>query len=208
MADTKDATPNDGEEVLIEELPTDAEIKKDQSALHASQEAKGEYSYYFAHKGPKELPEDATIREADPSKTADGQGPKKVEKANNGIVMDNVKWINNFAFCDEEMVVKMYIEFPEDIKGADITCEWERFGVELLVKCKTGSVYGVRIRDAEGWILEHERKNGFAHEIVPEKCKHRVSSSGPKITLTLAKKEKDTWYELKKADIKSTFHNK
>ena len=33
------------------------------------------------------------------------------------------------------------------------------------------------------------RKNGFYKEIVPEKCKFRVSSSGQRITITLAKLE-------------------
>eukprot|EP00434_Breviolum_minutum_P013444 symbB.v1.2.011851.t1/scaffold801.1/size161289/7 len=128
------------------------------------------------------------------------------------------------SYSDDGKVVKVYIDFPEEIKDAKITCEFERFGVELIAQLPSGRLYGVRIKDAEGWVLEHERKNGWAHETVPENCKYRVSSSSPKITLTLAKKdsffcdnfhpfwflisqqdEKEKWYELRKKDIRSTF---
>ncbi|CAE8694111.1 unnamed protein product, partial [Polarella glacialis] len=141
---------------------------------------------------------------------ADGLGPKQVQepvpKARDTAFLDNVRWLNTMAYRDEGKVVKVYLEFPVDLKDATITCEWERFGVELLARLPNGQIHGVRVRDAEGWILEHERKNGWAHEIVPEKCKWRLSSSGPKISLTLTKKDEgEKWSELKKVDIKSTF---
>ena len=59
------------------------------------------------------------------------------------------------------------------------------FGVELIAQLPNGRLYGVRVKDAEawdlfalsnqtgavqGWVLEHERKNGWAHEIDPDKC--------------------------------------
>eukprot|EP00440_Ansanella_granifera_P051838 gb/GFBE01056203.1/.p1 GENE.gb/GFBE01056203.1/~~gb/GFBE01056203.1/.p1 ORF type:complete len:203 (+),score=63.21 gb/GFBE01056203.1/:1-609(+) len=202
MADAKTAGEYDGDEVLIEEVPAG-----EKTAFEASKEKAKDLSYYYAHTSEKEkgFPADAVIRKEDPLTRADGLGPKQLDQSRT-VELDNVRWIDTMSYADDDKVVKVYIEFPEEIKGADITCEWERFGVELLVKLPNGKVYGVRVRDAEGWVLEHERKNGFAHEIVPEKCKYRVSSSGPKISLTLAKKdENEKWYELKKKDIRSTF---
>eukprot|EP00441_Pelagodinium_beii_P027141 CAMPEP_0197661566 /NCGR_PEP_ID=MMETSP1338-20131121/51526_1 /TAXON_ID=43686 ORGANISM="Pelagodinium beii, Strain RCC1491" /NCGR_SAMPLE_ID=MMETSP1338 /ASSEMBLY_ACC=CAM_ASM_000754 /LENGTH=200 /DNA_ID=CAMNT_0043239135 /DNA_START=39 /DNA_END=641 /DNA_ORIENTATION=+ len=191
------------DEVLIEELPND-----NKSAFQSSKDKAKDLSYYYAHQPESEkgFPSEAVIRQvADPSKVADGMGPKQLG-GNKKVELDNVRWIDSMSYSDDGKLVKVYIDFPEDIKGSEITCEWERFGVELIVQCPSGKIFGVRVRDAEGWILEHERKNGFAHEIVPEKCKYRVSSSGPKISLTLAKKdENEKWYELKKKDIRSTF---
>lgn len=199
-AGVKAPTAEESEEVVIEEL-------EGKSHFQASQEYKKDMSYYYAHipEDQKGFPEGATIRKDDPLTKADGLGPKQVELKKK-MDFDNVRWVDNMAWTDDGKVVKVYIDFPEDLKGAEVTCEWERFGVEMLVKLPNDRIYGVRVRDAEGWILEHERKNGFTHEIVPEKCKHRVSSSGPKISLTLTKKDEgEKWYELKKKDIRSTF---
>lgn len=203
--------PYDGEEVIIEELSPSNESNESselrKSALRASKEKAGEFSYYYCQEEHKGFPADAVIRQEDPLKRADGLGPKKLEdeKVGKTLVMENVKWIDSMSFSDEGAHVKVYIEFPESLKDAEITSEFGRFSVELLARLPRAT-YGVRVREIEGWVLEHERKNGWAHEIVPEKCKHRLSSNGQRITLTLAKKdEKEKWYELTKKDIRSTF---
>lgn len=190
-----------GDEVLIEEVPNG------KSAFDHSKDKAKDFSYYYAHQpeSTKGFPPEAKVREEDPLTRADGCGPKALDEQKE-VVMDNVRWLSTMSFSDDGKVVKVYIDFPEEIKDAKITCEFERFGVELIARLPSGRLYGVRVKDAEGWVLEHERKNGWAHEIVPENCKHRVSSSSPKITLTLAKKdEKEKWYELRKKDIRSTF---
>lgn len=187
--------------MLIEEVPNG------KSAFDHSKDKAKDFSYYYAHQpeSTKGFPPEAKVREEDPLTRADGCGPKALDEQKE-VVMDNVRWLSTMSFSDDGKVVKVYIDFPEEIKDAKITCEFERFGVELIARLPSGRLYGVRVKDAEGWVLEHERKNGWAHEIVPENCKHRVSSSSPKITLTLAKKdEKEKWYELRKKDIRSTF---
>mmetsp|Transcript_68774 Transcript_68774/g.222196 ORF Transcript_68774/g.222196 Transcript_68774/m.222196 type:complete len:209 (-) Transcript_68774:130-756(-) len=202
------------EAVVIEELANE-DFKGEQapesaklSALRASQEKAKDLSYYYAQPQKKELPSDATVRKEDPLLRADGLGPHKIEP-NNGqeaISLENVRWISTYSFSDEGAAVKVYVEFPESVKDAQIQCEYSRFGVEVLVRKPTpGVTYGIRIREVDGWILEHERSGGFAHEIVPEKSKHRLSSNGQRITLTAAKKdENEKWHELLKKDIKST----
>jgi len=176
------------------------------SAMQASKEKAKELSYYYAQsEGTKGFPKDAVVRQEDPLFRADGLGPKKLELASE-VNLDNVRWIDTFAFCDDGAVVKLYVDFPEVIKGADIDCQFDRFSVQLIVRRPAPQLtYGVKIKEREGWILEHERNDGFAHEILPEKSKYRVSSSGQKITITLAKKDdKESWHELRKKDIRST----
>merc|ERR1712154_665002 len=114
------------------------------------------------------------IRQHDPLFRADGLGPKKLEKE------VKVDWIDDCSFSDDGAVVKVYVDFPEPVaSGAEVQCEFARFGVELIVRQPAGGcTYGVRVKECDDWILEHERKTGFAHEIVPEKCKHRLASSG------------------------------
>ncbi|CAE7481262.1 unnamed protein product [Symbiodinium sp. CCMP2592] len=190
------------EEVLIEEISPDGK-----SAFDHSKDKAKDLSYYYAHQPESEkgFPAEAVVRKDDPLARADGLGPKALDERK-PVEVDNVRWVNTMSYSDDGKVVKVYVDFPEEIKGADITCEFERFGVELILRLPNGKLYGVRVKDAEGWVLEHERKNGWAHEIEPEKCKYRVSSSSPRITLTLAKKdEKEKWYELRKKDIRSTF---
>lgn len=207
----------DDEPVIIEEVD-ESEFKGDTvkgesniSAMKASQEKAKDLSYYYAHQeGERSLPEDAVIRKEDPLFRADGCGPKKLDTPSDAISDENVRWLDKFAFSDDGAAVKLYVEFPESIKDAEVNCSWGRFSVQLYVrKPAPGATYGLRIREREGWILEHERNDGFAHEIDPSKCKHRVSSSGERITLTIAKKdEKEKWYELRKKDIKSSLPGK
>ncbi|CAJ1368559.1 unnamed protein product [Effrenium voratum] len=188
-----------GEEVLIEELP--------KSAFDHSKDKAKDLSYYYAHQpeAEKGFPKEAVVREEDPRIRADGLGPKPLDEKKK-VEFDNVRWLTTMSFSDDGKAVKVYVDFPEELKDAEITCEWERFGVELVARLPSGKLYGIRVKDAEGWVLEHERKNGWAHEIVPEKCKWRLSSSTPRITLTLMKKdENEKWYELRKKDIRSTF---
>mmetsp|Transcript_2809 Transcript_2809/g.6575 ORF Transcript_2809/g.6575 Transcript_2809/m.6575 type:complete len:219 (+) Transcript_2809:22-678(+) len=180
------------------------------SALQASQEKAKDLSYYYAHSTEeKAFPADAVIRQEDPLYRSDGLGPHKISTDENSSLArssEHVRWMETYSFADEGSSVKIYVEFPESIKEANIRCDYSRFGVELLVHQPTpGVVYGVRIRERDGWVLEHERSGGFAHEILPEKSKYRLASSGQRITLTVAKKdEKEKWYELKKKDIKSS----
>jgi len=198
------------EEVDAEEFKGDSEKDK-LSAVKASQQKAKDYSYYYAHsKVGDGLPPDAVVRETDPLDRADGLGPKKIEEqkgAGKGDdIPENVKWIDDLSYSDDGALVKVYVEFPVNLKDATIRCEYEQFGVLFLATKPEGSVYGIRVKDAEGWVLEHERKNGFAHEIVPEKSSYRISSSGTRITLKLHKQdEKEKWYEIKKQDIRSTF---
>mmetsp|Transcript_16275 Transcript_16275/g.41890 ORF Transcript_16275/g.41890 Transcript_16275/m.41890 type:complete len:215 (-) Transcript_16275:92-736(-) len=209
------------EEVVIEEVDAEAfkgeEDKKggeakapaQLSAFKASQEKAKEHSYYFAHKDKIELGPDCVIREEDPLLLADGTGPKKLETARD-VSMEKVIWIDKFSFSDDGAVCKLYVEFPEEIKDAKIDCKFDRFSIEMLVrKPSPGTTYGLRIKEQEGWILEHERNDGFAHEIDPDRCKHRVASNGQRITITLAKKDdKEKWHELRKKDAKSTIPRK
>eukprot|EP00438_Fugacium_kawagutii_P035105 Skav206856 [mRNA] locus=scaffold1667:188928:189328:- [translate_table: standard] len=37
----------------------------------------------------------------------------------------------------------------ESAQDAKITCEFERFGVELIAQLPSGRLYGVRVKDAE-----------------------------------------------------------
>uniref|UniRef100_A0A7S1AJ00 CS domain-containing protein n=1 Tax=Noctiluca scintillans TaxID=2966 RepID=A0A7S1AJ00_NOCSC len=181
--------------VLIEEVSPSGV-----SAYEASKLMHKDNSYYFAHGKREELPEGTVVRTGDPLGFADGLGPHQLESQL--VNIENVRWIDGYSWGDEGKVVKMYIEFPGSVKGANVDCTFTRFGVDLLVPGV--QTYGVRIRPGDDWVLEHERKNGFAHEIVPEACKYRVSSNGQRITLTLAKKdEKETWCELKKKDIRA-----
>eukprot|EP00929_Paragymnodinium_shiwhaense_P034345 TRINITY_DN18709_c0_g1_i1.p1 TRINITY_DN18709_c0_g1~~TRINITY_DN18709_c0_g1_i1.p1 ORF type:complete len:230 (+),score=70.02 TRINITY_DN18709_c0_g1_i1:74-763(+) len=220
------ADAEEEEEVLIEEIdnsefvgePSAAQAAS--SALDASKAKSKELSYYYAQEATRAdpFPADAKIREFDPLFRADGLGPKKLEasaaepgaanapaaSAPRAEPRTDVKWIQKFSFSDDGDKVKVYVDFPESIKGAEISCTFGRFSVELLVKmAKPGLEYGFAVQDTPGWILEHERRDGFPYEIVPEESKHRVSSSGEKITITLKKLSKDggrpeTWTELKK----------
>merc|ERR1712048_1004914 len=150
------------------------------------------------------FPADAQIREHDPLFRADGLGPRKLEsKEESSLIMPEcVRWIDTFSFSDEGDKVKIYIEFPESLKSAKFEHSFGRFSATFLAHAPSAVVYGFRIKEQDGWILEHERKDGFAHEIVPEECKHRLSSNGQRVTLTLAKKDpKEKWYELSKKSI-------
>lgn len=198
------------EQVVIEELQSEdfkgeEQQKEPENAIQASREKAKELSYYHAQGTPQPLPEDTVIREADPLFRADGQGPHKIEPQQQQAPAQNVRWMESYSFADGDKAVKLYVEFPESLADADISAEWERFGVEVLARLPSGTNYGIKIRDREGWVLEHERSGGFAHEIDPQKCKHRLSSNGQRITLTVAKlDDKEKWHELKKKDIKST----
>eukprot|EP00747_Dinoflagellata_sp_TGD_P029235 gnl/TRDRNA2_/TRDRNA2_133786_c0_seq1.p1 gnl/TRDRNA2_/TRDRNA2_133786_c0~~gnl/TRDRNA2_/TRDRNA2_133786_c0_seq1.p1 ORF type:complete len:244 (-),score=73.01 gnl/TRDRNA2_/TRDRNA2_133786_c0_seq1:36-719(-) len=217
----------DDEEVLIEELdPEDVngskalanETPEARSALASSKEQKKELSYYYCQEGSKDAKEyfgkEAVIRENDPLFRADGLGPKELNEKKEIEMPENVKVLDKYSWADEGESVKIYVEFPESIKDAEVQCQWGRFSVRLVVRQKVApasggapNVYGLRIQEHEDYVLEHERKNGFCHEIEPDKCKHRIASSGQRITLTVRKKfEKDarpeTWYELQKKSSK------
>mmetsp|Transcript_100201 Transcript_100201/g.188840 ORF Transcript_100201/g.188840 Transcript_100201/m.188840 type:complete len:218 (-) Transcript_100201:68-721(-) len=205
--------------VTIEEIVPEKDKGGDPvSVIQASREKAKDLSYYHAHGPREELPPEAVIREDDPLFRANGRGPvrveegsewgKSVEKKDECKVAfpEKVQWIEAYSFSDEGKTAKIYIEFPEVIKDAEIQCEFDKFSVALLVRLPGGGkCYGLRIKDRDGWILEHERSGGFEKEVVPEKCKYRVSSNGQRITLTLAKLEQEEkWMELKKKDVKST----
>jgi len=197
------------DEVVIEEVGPSTE-DKELSAMKASQEKAKEFSYYYAHAaGKQELPADAVVREEDPLVRADGCGPHKIQAESPGADEENVRWINDYSYGDEGALVKLYVEFPETVSKEEVQCSFDRFSVDMRVRKAGGTTYGVRIKEHDDWVLEHERKNGFYKEIVPEKCKFRVSSSGQRITLTLAKlDEKEGWSELKKKDIRADLRKK
>mmetsp|Transcript_37444 Transcript_37444/g.107879 ORF Transcript_37444/g.107879 Transcript_37444/m.107879 type:complete len:210 (+) Transcript_37444:1034-1663(+) len=205
---TKSAEDAQEEEVVIEELGSEEFKGEDRgatvSALRASQEKAKDLSYYHAHTKKEELPPDTVFRKEDPRLRADGQGPHKLEEKATSSE-ENIRWIETYAFSDDGANAKVYVEFPESIKGAEITSSFDRFSVEVIVRQPSGVIYGVKIKEREGWVLEHERSGGFAHEILPEKSKHKLASNGQRITITVAKKDdKEKWHELKKKDIKST----
>mmetsp|Transcript_10215 Transcript_10215/g.30328 ORF Transcript_10215/g.30328 Transcript_10215/m.30328 type:complete len:212 (-) Transcript_10215:45-680(-) len=205
------ADQEDGGEVLIEEVGEE-EFKgegENLSALKASREKHKDNSYYYAQKEHEPFAKDAVVREEDPLLRADGLGPKKLEeKVATKANLDNVRWVTTFSFGDEGDKVKIYAEFPEVIKDAKLRCDFSRFGVEFVAELPNGVAYGFRIKEREGWILEHERNDGFCQEIVPEKCKHRVASNGQRVSFTLAKKEeKEKWHELRKPDPKAALRD-
>lgn len=174
------------------------------NAMTASKEKAKDLSYYYGQTEPKALPENTIVRQDDPLFRADGTGPKALEKASglSSTPDESVRWMDKYSFIDEGEKVKVYCEFPESLKAAKLEHEFEKFGVNFLAHMPNGTVYGLRIRDAEGWILDHERKGGFNAEIIPGDCKVRLSSSGERITLTLVKKDgKEKWYDLKKKPL-------
>jgi hypothetical protein len=182
------------DEVVIEE------VTSEKNAIQQSLEKK-EFSYYHAHGKEKEvIPDELRRGGDDPLSFADGAAPKRIE---NDIVKkpeEKITWIDDLAFGDESGKVKLYIDFPESLEGAEITCDFRKFGLTLIARLPNGgTAYGFYIEPDNYWILEPDRSNGLHAEVVPDQCKYRVSSSKQKITVTLAKADKNEgWHELRK----------
>eukprot|EP00931_Biecheleriopsis_adriatica_P116525 TRINITY_DN92160_c0_g1_i1.p1 TRINITY_DN92160_c0_g1~~TRINITY_DN92160_c0_g1_i1.p1 ORF type:complete len:408 (+),score=75.55 TRINITY_DN92160_c0_g1_i1:67-1290(+) len=99
--------------------------------------------------------------------------------------------IQKFSWADEGSNVKVYINESSnpavlaaagDGRLGRVDCDFQPRSFSLNVHGEDGSLFELKVR-------------GLLHEVLPEKCKVRVSA-GKRITVSLAKKEESAWNAL------------
>mmetsp|Transcript_41768 Transcript_41768/g.100248 ORF Transcript_41768/g.100248 Transcript_41768/m.100248 type:complete len:190 (+) Transcript_41768:43-612(+) len=172
--------------------PTADELAQ-RGALGKSLEAKGDTSYYFAHKKGREDLSDLKQIEGTGDRvlaTKDGLPRKASEDEEFDLEEDEkIQWCENYAWGDDGAKVKIYLELPRGIDSStQVTSDFGEDSFRVIIKYADGQTFGLR-----------NGEHVLAHKIVPEKCTHRVSSTKSKITVTLVKvDDKEPWVTLKK----------
>lgn len=125
------------------------------------------------------------------AKNAQACAPVKLEGAEDSILEEKFTYLKDYLFNDEGDKVKVYVNFPDSAISALSDREALRIDFEIQaldLKLKTAS---------ESFRLRIEPLFGT---IDVEQCKHRVSASSGKVTLTLTKRHKNRiWSAIQKS---------
>ena len=100
--------------------------------------------------------------------------------------------IHNYAFMDDDEVIKLYVSLEGALAG--VTSEDVRAD---FAKEAWDEVYSLDVVVRAGGKAHRLHAEKLACSIVPEECKWRVSSKSNKLIITLKKKEKVRWDELR-----------
>jgi len=169
------------------------------TAVDHSLHCRGDASYYFAHARPSDIPAECRI--------VSGGSPQKIESAGPAVASAQPvqvdeqciperpeRRIMNYSWGDEREVIKVYIskDSEADVIAAvgdgtrgQVEVDWHNRSLRLCIRA---GLYD--------YVLALDR---IYYDIVPEKCKWRVSA-GKRVTLTLHKSEATTWLKLLKPD--------
>ena len=122
--------------------------------------------------------------------------PIAVTSASSGAsaVEDTALTISNFAFMDDDDVVKVYIALEGDLDG--VTMENVEFSVEAA---KFDPVCSMLLHVRGRNHLHRRYVSHLMHIVVPEECKVKVLSKKAKLIVSLKKhdKEKIPWEGLR-----------
>lgn len=125
------------------------------------------------------------------AKNSQAYTPVKLEVAAESILEEKFTNLKDYGFTDEGEKVKVYVTFPEsaaayigDKEAMEAQFEYQAFDLKLRTPSES---FRLRIDPLFG-------------SIETEQCKHRVSTSSRKVTLTLVKRHKNRlWSSLQKA---------
>lgn len=186
----------------IEPDPDTGEVPTD--AVGTSIAAKGDASYYHAHRQHCDVPEEVRIVSGGPpQKLSETDAPLPEPKSlKQQLEIDEEgeeskrpqKQIHAYSWGDEKEFIKIYVSFDmePDAVGAAADGKGGQVEVKWLPKYLKMKIHGEKY----DYVLELER---IYYEIIPEECKFRVSQN-KRVTLSLKKKEKFTWLKLLKPE--------
>ena len=100
--------------------------------------------------------------------------------------------IDNFAFMDDDNVVKVYVTLAGDLEG--VTTDAVEFSVEAAKFDPTCSML-VHVRGKKH--LHRLYVSHLLNMVVPEECKFKVNVSKAKLIITLKKKDNIYWDSLR-----------
>jgi len=100
--------------------------------------------------------------------------------------------IDNFAFMDDDDKVKVYVTLAGDLEGA--VTEGVEFSVE---RAKFDPTCSMLLHVQGKKYLHRLYVSHLMHEVVPEQCKFKCNTSKGKIIVTLKKKDKVFWENLR-----------
>ncbi|CAE8680520.1 unnamed protein product, partial [Polarella glacialis] len=160
----------------------------DLSALRENIQKKGENAYYYAHSRKYEVPPDAKVVSGPGLVT--GGSPVKLSSEAPIIEKSEVRAeaIRDFSWADDGAKVKVYLQLPSGVlkDASQVTCDFESRSFTAQVAPVAGKV--------TNWVCKMEPLKG---EIVPEQSSFRVNAEKGKVTVSLHKKKRDTWHDLK-----------
>mmetsp|Transcript_42680 Transcript_42680/g.76765 ORF Transcript_42680/g.76765 Transcript_42680/m.76765 type:complete len:210 (+) Transcript_42680:95-724(+) len=164
------------------------------SKVAQSIQEKGEHSYYFAHKGPRDDLSKAAKIEGDGSRQlASYDGVQKLQDEE-AMQERKIHWREDYAWGDEKQKVKVYLDFPAgdlDHPEMKVETKFEEFEFEVVVRRPGG-------RDEACGVTNGEHK--LAGRIVPDKCSWRLNSTKTRLNISMfkAEPEEGPWSNLKK----------
>lgn len=118
--------------------------------------------------------------------------PIAVGEASGGAPEEVAVSIDKFAFMDDDDVVKVYVTLEGDLEGA--TPE----SVEFVVKAAKFDPSCSMLLHVRGRQHLHRMfVSHLMHNVEPEQCKFKINASKGKLIVTLRKKEKVHWEQLR-----------
>lgn len=125
------------------------------------------------------------------TKTSEVYAPIKLQEGPSTIIEEKFTEVKDYLFADEGSSVKVYVTFPasaavglNDPKALQVDFEFQAFDLKLRL---TTEKYRLRVDPLFG-------------SIEVDRCKHRVSASSSKVTLTLLKRHPNRpWPALQKS---------
>ena len=105
---------------------------------------------------------------------------------------DTAITIDNFAFMDDDSVVKVYVTLAGDLEG--VTADAVEFSVEAAKFDPTCSML-LHVRGKKH--LHRLYVSHLLQMVVPEQCKFKVNASKAKLIITLKKANDAPWHELR-----------
>merc|ERR1712039_849062 len=128
--------------------------------------------------------------EPENAKNAQGYAPIKLDEVSAPILEERFVELKDYLFTDEGDNVKVYVTFPDDAatalgNKATLTVDFDFQSFDLKLRAKSEQ-YRLRIDPLHG-------------SIEVGQCKHRVSATSKKVTITLAKRHKNRiWRAIQK----------
>eukprot|EP00931_Biecheleriopsis_adriatica_P059600 TRINITY_DN35687_c0_g1_i1.p1 TRINITY_DN35687_c0_g1~~TRINITY_DN35687_c0_g1_i1.p1 ORF type:complete len:226 (-),score=64.81 TRINITY_DN35687_c0_g1_i1:53-706(-) len=155
------------------------------TALHQNIAHKGKNAYYQAHSRHFEIPSDAKVVSGPGLVT--GGAPEKLQGTLETVVKedDKVVWLKSYSWADAGAKVKVYVPLEgiseEMMLEELVTASFESRGFQLEIAASP----------KRSLKIDKLRK-----EINAEESKIRVEQAKNRITVVLAKKQKEEWPEL------------